>query len=438
MSEKRPQKDPYAILQIAHHAEQEVIEAAYRRLARKYHPDVNPSPEANARMQKINWAYEVLKDPVRRAEYDRRRKREQDWRGSYPPPPPREGRQHRSTPRQQPQAPPSSAKSEAPACSVCGRQDETLRAVIYPYVFSLVVVTFRRAFAGLWCKKHRNLRLALASLITATIGWIGIPFGFFFTPVALFKLARGGDQPAELNADMLRALAERKLQQGDEKAAVRCLEASLQFRDDNTVRERLRQVRMKFGSPVLQGGCLHTVLTLAGVLLGAAGVGAAIGALDYVITAIFSAMVGEELSIYLVILSWAPFVAMTFIGGLSLFQIIEWGLARIRCRRLYLATSIGIVTAVLATYSLLQGSAISEYVAALLSGGVFESGFDAIFTGILFLPLGGLFWLLGFTELASVSDVIYIILLLVVLVYYLIMAVLTAIRTARWQQRLIA
>jgi hypothetical protein len=35
------------------------------------------------------------------------------------------------------------------ACQLCGRQDETLRVVLYPYVISVVVVTFRRSFAGL-------------------------------------------------------------------------------------------------------------------------------------------------------------------------------------------------------------------------------------------------------------------------------------------------
>jgi tetratricopeptide (TPR) repeat protein len=326
---------------------------------------------------------------------------------------------------------------EVLACSVCGRQDETLRAVVYPYVFSLVIVTFRRAFAGLWCRKHRNLRLVLASLITATIGWIGIPFGFFFTPVALFKLARGGDQPAELNANMLRALAENKLQEGDAKGAVRCLEASLQFHDDDTARERLRELRMNFGLPVYEGGCQRVVLTIAGILLVAVLIGAAIGVLDYVITAVFSSLLGGEVLIYVVILSWAPFVAMAFIGGLILFQLIEWALARIKCRRLSIAISIGIVTAVLATYSLLQGSAMSDYVTALLSDGVFESVLDAIFTGILVLLLGGVFWILGFTEPANTSEAIYIVLLLVIGIYYSIMAVLTAIRTTRWQQRLI-
>jgi hypothetical protein len=50
-----------------------VIEAAYRRLVRKYHPDVNSEPTAVARTVQLNEAYEVLRDPGRRGEYDRAR-----------------------------------------------------------------------------------------------------------------------------------------------------------------------------------------------------------------------------------------------------------------------------------------------------------------------------------------------------------------------------
>lgn len=62
--------DYYADLQIAPSAEQEVVEAAYRRLAQKYHPDHNPNPDASARMVEINQAYAVLSDPLSRARYD--------------------------------------------------------------------------------------------------------------------------------------------------------------------------------------------------------------------------------------------------------------------------------------------------------------------------------------------------------------------------------
>jgi curved DNA-binding protein CbpA len=67
--------DPYKVLQVDPEAEDEVIEAAYRRLARKYHPDVAPGPESQDRMVRINQAWEMLKDSTRRAAVDRARAR---------------------------------------------------------------------------------------------------------------------------------------------------------------------------------------------------------------------------------------------------------------------------------------------------------------------------------------------------------------------------
>ena len=64
------QKNYYQILQVDPAAEPEVITAAYKRLSIKYHPDTNRSAEAHQRMQEINEAYQVLKDPARRTHYD--------------------------------------------------------------------------------------------------------------------------------------------------------------------------------------------------------------------------------------------------------------------------------------------------------------------------------------------------------------------------------
>jgi len=64
------QLDCYGILQVHPKAEKEVIEAAYRRLASKYHPDVSHVSDALERMKQINTAYEVLSDPIKRAAYD--------------------------------------------------------------------------------------------------------------------------------------------------------------------------------------------------------------------------------------------------------------------------------------------------------------------------------------------------------------------------------
>ena len=67
------EQDHYAVLRVHPDAEPEVITAAYRSLARLYHPDRNRSPDAARRMAQINIAYDVLSDPDRRAAYDQSR-----------------------------------------------------------------------------------------------------------------------------------------------------------------------------------------------------------------------------------------------------------------------------------------------------------------------------------------------------------------------------
>src|SRR5215472_5820513 len=73
-----PSTDLYAILQVAPDAETEVIDAAYRQLMRKYHPDVARDDQALAaqlheRAKLINQAYAILRDPRLRREYDHAR-----------------------------------------------------------------------------------------------------------------------------------------------------------------------------------------------------------------------------------------------------------------------------------------------------------------------------------------------------------------------------
>ncbi len=63
-------KDYYKILGVARDASQDEIKRVYRRLARKYHPDVSKEKNAEDRFKEVQEAYEVLKDPEKRAAYD--------------------------------------------------------------------------------------------------------------------------------------------------------------------------------------------------------------------------------------------------------------------------------------------------------------------------------------------------------------------------------
>jgi len=79
-------KDYYEILGVPRSATQDDVKRAYRKLARKFHPDVSKDPDAEARFKEMGEAYAVLKDPEKRAAYDQMGSQWKTGQDFQPPP----------------------------------------------------------------------------------------------------------------------------------------------------------------------------------------------------------------------------------------------------------------------------------------------------------------------------------------------------------------
>lgn len=324
--------------------------------------------------------------------------------------------------------------AQPPACQKCGRQDETLRFVVYPFVFSVVFLTFRRALTGLWCKTHRAQNQTIAGLISSIFGWIGIPFGLIFTPFTIFQLAKGGEQPADANIHILATVAEEKYKRSDIAAAVRCLEECLKFRYEPDIKARLDQIRPRYEEITEPIGCIQIGLKSAVAIFISLFIGIIIGILDYSNSLVQFQVFGlNELPVIIAILTWTPLLVFVYFGGLGLSTVIEQNLLRIQSKSLGFAVPFAIVGALGAFYGIFEGNIISENIYALLTN-QFESVGEMIIVGLLTLFFGGFFGMAAMLGTLG-SNIPYFVILLLTLIFFIAISIWKAGETIRWQQR---
>src|ERR1700730_4259006 len=94
-------KDYYEVLGVTRGADADEVKRAYRKLARKYHPDVSKERNAEAKFKDVQEAYEVLRDPEKRAAYDQLGTAPRGGQDFRPPPDWARGFEFRGRPQQQ-------------------------------------------------------------------------------------------------------------------------------------------------------------------------------------------------------------------------------------------------------------------------------------------------------------------------------------------------
>ena len=167
--------DPYAALGIEPNAPPGDIRRAYRRQAKKLHPDANPSTDSTREFQRLNEAYRVLRNPKLRLAYDASKIAVPQTFTTFP----EFGAQPNARPLR---------------CQFCRKPTVRPRFTIYWSVVSNLIYARRHPKTGMFCASCARQASLRATLISACFGWWSLP-GLILTPMAIVRNARGGVRP---------------------------------------------------------------------------------------------------------------------------------------------------------------------------------------------------------------------------------------------------
>jgi hypothetical protein len=179
MPAKNDPKGYYGRLSVSPTATADEIKAAYRRLAKHLHPDVNANLNAAALFKAVNEAYATLSNPKLRTEYDA------SWYTNQ--------EHQKPAPHREP--------IEPICCSKCGKVTAQPRSIVFTRVISFWM-TWIRPTCGIVCSACAREIALKESLISAVAGWWGM-WGLIHTPLSILSNATGGKRDKNIDDRLL-------------------------------------------------------------------------------------------------------------------------------------------------------------------------------------------------------------------------------------------
>lgn len=201
-------RDFYSDLGVGRGASIEEIRAVYRALAKIYHPDINKDNAATQKFRQVTEAYEVLSDVNKRTLYDQTltdgiaseaKKKSAAKKKTKPS----SEKNANSKKKRQQKEEPAEPEVSIVECSCCGRATAQPRFLVFRQVMSFLLVTTTTTKSGVFCSECAEKTALNCTVISAIVGWWGIPWGPINTIRHGLRNALGGENIESVEEELL-------------------------------------------------------------------------------------------------------------------------------------------------------------------------------------------------------------------------------------------